>query len=202
MTIGVIKLYKVRKMKLAGMLAVTLLFIITNCYADEGVGWAYETMPSEVKANLPFEVAAYMRARKEGKLFTVDDSINPMYLRSDIDGDGKQEYVVLIKNYEDDSRGILVYYNPEKTDILFAGVSRVKTVSGLYKNSSSKETHMETLPQSLDRWSVYLGEVVVPATTNPMSDRKGEMIMFGKIESWMVMLYWNGNEYVLYNLGG
>lgn len=185
-------------MRLICKLVVVLSLSITNSYASEKISWEYKHLPSEVLFNLPYELAVYMSLSKEGKPFEVDDSINPMYLRADIDGDGRHEYVVLIKNIEDDLRGILIYFDPKKTAVLFAGVTPVKKISGI----SGKETSINALPRGIDMWSVYLGKVVIPNSFTPMPTPKGEMIMFGKSESWMSMFYWDGSEYVFYNLGG
>jgi len=182
-------------MRIVCKLVVVLFLGITNGYAVEKISWEYEKLPSEVIFNLPHEVAVYMSSSKEGKPFIVDSSINPMYLRADIDGNGKCEYVVLIKSIEDDIRGVLIYFSPKKTAVLFAGVRPVKKIG-------SKETYINALPSGVDMWSVHLDKVDIPDYVMPMPAPKGEMIMFGKSESWMSMFYWDGSEYIFYSLGG
>jgi len=123
-----------------------------------------------------------------GKIHDVQASsrINPFYLRADIDGDGKSDYVVLVSSLEGGKNGIALCLARNSTPVVLG---------------AGREFHgMKNL--DFDAWMIFekkgaergVGEGLPPQL-------RGEAIEVIWEESASALLYWDGKEVRWYQQG-
>jgi hypothetical protein len=116
----------------------------------------------------------------------VSDRLNPFYLRGDFDGDGQQDYAVLVNDSTKGQNGIAIFLGKiKKPFILGAGVSfhGMKDVD-------------------FDSWYVYgkrkvikgVGEAKIPTLI-------GEANWIEWAETASALIYWNGSKFIWYQQG-
>jgi hypothetical protein len=114
--------------------------------------------------------------------YHVSGRINPFYLRGDFDGDGKQDYAVLVTGKE--GRDIIA-------------VCRATARTPLILDDASLPINMADRP--FDAWMVYPKGVVGPGVeAGPPPKLKGDALLVIWSESASGLLYWNGKKFQWY----
>lgn len=115
--------------------------------------------------------------------------INPFYLRTDIDGDQKMDYLILVRSVPDNKDGILVCSS--KPQILFAGTV-INDIGGEGLDNINR----------VDYWHVYTSSVGEGfENMPPPPEAIGEVILIGRTETWSQALYLTSQGFVTYQLG-
>lgn len=139
--------------------------------------------------HLPDEAWKCANHFQSSSKYKVIRRINPFYLRADIDGDHKFDYLILIRRLSDNKDGILVCSN--KPEILFAGTV-IDDIGGEETDDLNR----------VDYWYVYnfpIGEGL--ENMPPPPEAIGEVILIGRTETWSQALYLTSKGFVTYQLG-
>jgi hypothetical protein len=141
--------------------------------------------------DIPDVIARHLAVGPLSKLYEIDGSINPFYLRGDFDGDGIPDYAVRIRSVQDHKTGIAIWLTSRKNfTILGAGVT--------FKMNDYTITDF----QDLNTWQVYGKGPVAPGVEAGSPPRlRTEAILAGKSESASGLIYWNGRIFVWYQQG-
>lgn len=149
--------------------------------------------PPAIKFNLSEETLSCLVKSNYPDVYEISGRINPVYLRADLNGDGRMEDIVFVRRVRDKKDGLLVCHKSGKSQILFAG-NHVKHIGGHEKSGDDLSR--------VDYWFVYTGSLGVGFENAPPPPRaKGEIISIGRMETWSLALYWTGKEFVTYQLG-
>lgn len=167
-----------RKWKCA---AISVLLILSAACS-----WAQEEIE-----DIPDDIIEAVLVGQFPKLYSVDGSLNPFYLRGDFDGDGKADYAVRVKSKADSSLGIAIWLSSlHKFVVIGAGSP--------FKVSGSPATNLNFL----NTWQVYGKKTVERGVeSGPPPHLIGEAILAGKRESASGLIYWNGKSFVWYQQG-
>jgi hypothetical protein len=149
--------------------------------------WAQEV---EIE-NIPDEILQMVRLGTFAQSYRLDASVNPFYLRGDLDGDGKADYALRIKAKASDASGIAIWLSSlHKLIILGAGVP--------FKVNDSVVSNLDFL----NTWQVYgKRQVERGGAPSPPPRLIGEAIWVGKRESASGLIYWNGRLFAWYQQG-
>jgi len=118
-----------------------------------------------------------------GKKYDLSFHVNPSYLEGDLNGDGKMDAAVLVKERSTGKLGIAIVHDTTgKVTILGAGI-------GIGNGGDDFEW--------MDSWQVYsktraahaAGEINVPHL-------RGDALLVEKSEAASALIYWNGKRYV------
>lgn len=168
-----------------------LLVISQFSYASSKVDWSTH-IQGQITFEIPPVVLKYMRNNNgPGDEYEVYKELNPMYQRLDINGDGKYEYALLVKNVTKDTVGILICYDEMRGDVLF---SELPVLDLLYNEKVDDLDAYE-----IDMWYVSSSKTI---EQKPESDAppvpKGESLVIGRSESYTSHILWDGSRYVTY----
>ena len=114
--------------------------------------------------------------------------LNPFYLRSDFDGDGQPDHVVIVKSKRNNEEGLLVCFGG-KTSLQILGAGRP------FKLASGKVVDLK-----FDNWEIH------PKSKTPSTYRKrppvlrGDGIHINWEASASGLIYWTGKEFEYYLL--
>lgn len=172
-----------------------LLFLALFLSSPAVAGYGKWKMKPEMNFNLPNEVLTCLEKSNYSDEYEITGRINPFYLRADLNGDGKMDYVVFVERVRDKKDGLLVCYGSGKSEVLFAG-HPVHHVAG--KGAPNSGDNLARV----DFWYVYKGKLGSGFEGAPPPPApEGEVIMIGRMETWSRALYWTGKEFVTYQLG-
>lgn len=181
-------------MKIGLLRVLIVAFFALRSASAMDINW--DGVSGEVAFAVPESVFNYMRntSKKNGDKFIINSKNNPFYLRADINGDGRIDYLVFVKNLANKKSGLLVCVKKDKCMILFAGVS--------VKSASVPGDVFDDLGEgglNIDMWNVYEGgKIYQHPEALPPPKPMGEVIYIAKMESEGVFILWNGREYVVY----
>lgn len=171
------------------VLILCLMFLSAPAFS----GYDKWIRPPAIEFNLSEETLTCLARSNYLDIYEISGRINPVYLRADLNGDGKMEDVVFIRRVRDKKDGLLICYKSGKSQILFAG-NHVKHIGGPEKSSDDLSR--------VDSWFVYTGSLGTGFEDAPPPPRaKGEVLSIGRMETWSRALYWTGKEFVTYQLG-
>jgi len=141
--------------------------------------------------NTPSAIATSFVLGPLSKLYEIDGSINPFYLRGDFDGDGRPDYAVRIRSIQNHKIGIAIWLTSRKNFVIL-GAGKP------FKMNDQEVTDF----QGMDTWQVYgKGPVESGVEAAPPPRLRGEAILAGKSESASGLIYWNGQNFVWYQQG-
>lgn len=154
---------------------------LTGALAPLSSSWA-SPQATVSEYNVPKSVDKCIKSI--GATYNISGRINPFYLRGDFDGDGKPDYVVLIKSK-----------NQNGVAICRSG-SQVAVVLG-----AGIEFHkMKDL--RFDAWQVYSKSPVEQGVGEGRPPRLlGEAILLTWEDSASALIYWNGRRFGWYQQG-
>ena len=127
--------------------------------------WAAQTTDLSV----PDEVSRRFRQENLWARFEICDRVNPFYLRADLDGDGKPDFVVLVRTVD------------EHTEYLALVLSSRKLIKLYPRNKGPK----------FDGWVVLPRGQVVQGTSSRTLKREAFVLKFGGPG---IVEYWNGKD--------
>ncbi len=143
---------------------------------------------SPVPASTPPELEAWLLDTGLLVDHTIDTTINPFYLRADINGDGKADYVVsLVPTVRDRSLPV-----------------ELRLVAVLAPKSKKAKARIAEFPHAdmpaRDGWYVVARKtkVGVGATGGKPPRLKGDAVMLWKAESSSAIVYWTGKKLATY----
>jgi len=166
---------------------------LRNAAATEYAHYPSWTVSQDVLWSLPNGVLNYLEKSRLKHNYTITSQINPVYQRFDYNGDAKVDYIIYIKNLDNKKEGFLICESGTKCHILYAGKK--------IRDASSKSLKFYDNTNGTDFWRVYPARELdqFPESAPPPTMR-WEGIDYGKSESWSVVLYWTGKEFVTYQL--
>lgn len=171
---------------------IVVLLMIPISAASAANKWI---MSPEVDFNLPNEVQTCLEKSNYKDVFAITGRINPMYLRVDVKGDGKLEYVLFIQRVRDRKDGLLICDTSGRSEIIFAG-NAVRDIGGDGGDTFDDDLNL------VDYWFVYKGALGAGFEGMPPPPKaKGEVIGIGRMETWSKALYWTGKRFITYQLG-
>ena len=147
-----------------------------------------QNIPSE---NIPQQLSLQLGTGQFAKLYDLDASINPFYLRGDFDGDGKTDYAIRIKSIATHEAGIAIWMSSRHRFVVL-GASRP------FKMNDGTITDF----RDLDVWQVYGRRPVEKGVdAGPPPRLLAEAILAGKSESASGLIYWTGHSFRWYQQG-
>lgn len=117
---------------------------------------------------------------------SVDEAVNPFFVRGDIDGDGDADYVVAVKNAGIGQPGILICVNAGKHVLFSGGTSRVPEGLTLASDQSL----------SAVGWT-FVGKIEVRTRLkrpDVAARMKGEALLL-QYEDDRALIFWDGSKY-------
>jgi hypothetical protein len=170
-----------------------LAFFLAALSMPAFAGYDRWIMPPAINFNLSEETLSCLEKSNYQDVYEISGRINPVYLRADLNGDGKMGDVVFIQRIRDKKDGLLICHPAGKSQILFAG-NHVRHIGGHEKSSDDLSR--------VDYWFVYTGSLGSGFEGAPPPPRaKGEVISIGRMETWSMALYWTGKNYLTYLIG-
>jgi len=169
-------------------IAILILVGVSWCPIPCSAGSAIEIL-GDISFYIPDEAWECVNDFQSDSKYKVIRRINPFYLRADINGDHKLDYLILVRRISDNKEGILVC--SDKPEILFAG-NAINDIGG---------EGMDDLNR-VDYWHVYnspLGEGF--ENMPPPPEAIGEVILIGRTETWSQALYMTSKGFITYQLG-
>lgn len=125
---------------------------------------------------------------KIGEQFKIETSINPFYLRANLDGNELVDYAILIKGKDSNKRGVVICKD-SKEPYIFGALSKLQTPL-----SSFDDDNFITY-----RWVIstkeYTKSQLDPQRRKISPDAKGESVLFIFEGSNGVNIYWNGKMF-------
>lgn len=147
----------------------------------------------ELEFNIPDEVRRFFKEKPNLARYQVSSRINPFYLRGDFDGDGSTDLAVLVIEQKTKRRGMVVFH-PKKDSYFVVGAGRdfLRSDGYNYKDFDFKA------------WSVYTKDEVGQSLheEDPPPRLLGEAILAEWPEAGSGIIFWNGEEYKWYQVGG
>lgn len=157
-----------------------------------------------VNWSLPPTIYSYL---KDSRDYVIDSAINPVYQRLDFKGNGKLDFVALVKNRTNGKRGFLIcpgkatpsthgqnakmQWLKKHCEILFAG-NPVEHVGGKPSDNLNR----------MDMWQIYEYDSINTFPESPPPPKaKGEILLFGRSETASRLLYWIDRKFITYQAG-
>ena len=155
--------------------------VITQSEAAWSAGPAVTSHPPEIPESINRVIATGSFAKK----YELSYQLNPFYLHGDLDGDGKADLAVLVKQRSTGKLGIaIVHGSTNKVTILGAGTS--------VGNGGDDFEWM-------DSWEIYAKDRATKGTITPKLH--GDALLVSKSEAASALIYWNGKRYVWFQQG-
>jgi hypothetical protein len=121
------------------------------------------------------------------KKYEVSFHLNPFYLRGDLNGDGKTDIGVLVKQRSTGKLGIAIINSAtDKITVLGAG-----TAIG---NGGDDFEWMDT-------WQIYSKGRAAQEAEGSVPHLRGDALLVGKNEAASALIYWNGKRYAWFQQG-
>lgn len=123
-----------------------------------------------------------------GEPFEVATSINPFYLRADLDGNGLVDYAILIHGRETKKKG-LVICKDSKEPFIFGAIAKSKKQLSTFEDDDfiTKDWVVETKERT--------GNLVeYPGGRGVAADAKGESVAF-IFDGGNLFIYWDGKTF-------
>ena len=141
--------------------------------------------------NIPHEVQAAVESKRFSDLYTLDERMNPFYLRGDFDGDGKPDYALWIKSKVGGETGIAIWLS-SRHEFIVLGAGKP------FRFSGATESNFD----NLNIWEVY-GKRPIERGAEAGSPPSliGEAILVGRSESGSGLIYWAGKSFKWYQQG-
>jgi hypothetical protein len=180
---GVLEAEMLSFSKIATFLLVLFLFVLGTLSAS--------AQSPSVMFNFPDDIMMQFMNGAVSRLYSVDDRINPFYLRGDFDGDGRADYAILVVAKSDKAKGFAIWLSSKRTFVVL-GAGRPFTIN---------DDHTTNL-DFIDFWQVYRRQTVEPGVeAGPPPKLIGEAILCGKSESASGLIYWTGRGFRWYQQG-
>lgn len=144
--------------------------------------------------NLPGEVRHRLEKVKFFDHYALSESVNPFYLRGDLDGDGKADYAILVTPRNSDKRFVLICRTGTKNLEILTGRNATAVFDSNESVSSKKNFNWMDAWQITERQKLEANEL----NEEPPLPMKGEGIIAEKTESGSVVIYWTGKGYRWY----
>ena len=157
-------------------------------------GNAQLTYERGIDWNLPESVRIRFEKNQTLARYDLSDAVNPFYLRGDFDGDGKQDYAILVVNKITKRRLIAIVRTGSK-DVDIIGGEGEKLLVGAGADAYPLDDF-----NWIDAWHVE-GKPRPALKKGAASKMAGEGIMVEKTESGSALIYWNGRTYQWKQLG-
>ena len=116
------------------------------------------------------------------KEYELSFRVNPFYLRTDFNGDGKADIAVLVKQHSTGKLGI-AFIN---------GATDKITVVGAGNAIGNGGDDFEWI----DSWQVYSKGRAAEEAEGSVPHLRGDALLVGKSEAASALIYWNGKRYV------
>ncbi|MBZ5606977.1 MAG: hypothetical protein LAP38_01860 [Acidobacteriia bacterium] len=139
-------------------------------------------LPSAAAAAVPGEVSTCLKAA--GPSYTLNNKIDPSYLKGDFDGDGQPDYAVVVSRGK--QQGIAVCRTGAAAPILLGAGAAFNDMPNLDFTAWSLHPKSRRVPRGL-------GQKRPPVLT-------GDALLL-EWESASAIVYWNGKRFVWYQQG-
>ena len=137
---------------------------------------------------MPDTVKEALTNEPSGKKYDLAFRMNPSYLEGDLNGDGKMDTAVLVKERSTGKIGVaIVHGTTGQVAILGAGI-------GIGNGGDDFEW--------MDSWQVYSKTHAANAAGRTSVPRlRGDALLVEKSEAASALIYWNGKKYVWFQRG-
>ena len=147
--------------------------------------------------NLPDPAQKCMEASHIFDRFSLSDRVNPFYLRGDFDGDGQQDYAVLVTDQKSKKSAMVICLSSHKSADVLGKSGRMIRVG-----TKSDGYDLEDFDW-MDAWQVHPRIAPIPSELNDASTvgkMVGEGIRVERTEAASALVYWDGTNFRWYQL--
>lgn len=163
-------------------------FLVIFLFSRLVYGAGMEDLPFQTASSIPPDALETFRHHAPANNYIFSAHVNPFYIQGDMNGDGRLDTAILIKEKSSQKTGIAIIHGGLKTAMI-AGAGRE------FGNGGDDFSWM-------DAWYIYpKGTVAQGADAGPPPRLTGDAIMVIKTESASALIYWTGNGYAWYQQG-
>jgi len=144
--------------------------------------------------SVPDPVEKAFKASQILEKYDIGDSLSPFYMRGDVDGDGKSDYVIRVQNRETKHFGLAILLSTHPTvEVLGAGGIRVRVGFG-------PESYLLDDFDWMDAWQITPKQKLTRngLNENAPAQMRGEGVLVEKTESAGAILFWDGKQFRWY----
>ncbi len=152
----------------------------TKAITQHEAAWSAAPDGTADPPNIPEVIDRAIANESLAKKYGLSHRINPLYLRGDLNGDGKIDIAVLVKQRSTGKTGIAIINGAtDKVIVLGAGTA--------IDNGGDDFEWM-------DSWEIYSKDRMANGTSVPKL--RGDSLLVSKSEAASALIYWNGKRYV------
>lgn len=144
--------------------------------------------------SVPDSALKAFKASRVLEKYDIPDSLNPFYLRGDLDGDGKPDYVIRVQNGLTKHFGLAIVLSSQPTvQVLGAGGVRIRVGFGA-------DSYLLDDFDWMDAWQIMPKQPLIRNKLNEkvLAQMRGEGILVEKTESAEAILFWDGKQFRWY----
>ena len=154
----------------------------TKAIKESERGLSQASQPVAQIRDIPEVVKRAIATGSLAREYELSSRVNPSYLRGDLNGDGKTDIAVLVKQLSTGKLGIA---------IINAATDKV-TVVGAGSTIGNGGDDFEWM----DSWQVYSKDRAAQETERSVPHLRGDALLVGKTEAASALIYWDGKRYV------
>ena len=143
----------------------------------------------ELASNLPIALGQYVLSERALDPYELAAPLNPFYLQGDLNGDGRSDFAIWIREVASGKRGLLILHGGTRESFVLAAGKAFDTSRDNFSAFNS--------------WYIFpKGKVTQSAfSEKPPPELLGDALLLAVLEASDGLIYWTGSRYSWYQQG-